>query len=1160
MTPAAPALARTGEPIPGYRLRQRIGAGGYGEVWAVDAPGGLVKAIKFVYGQMDEARAAREFKSLNLIKGVRHPFLLSLERIEVVDGQLLIVCELADASLKDLFEQSLKCGKAGIPRGELLDHLRDAADALDYMNSQHSLQHLDVKPENLLLVGGRIKVADFGLVKDVQDASASLMGGLTPIYAPPEVFDARPSRRSDQYSLAIVYQEMLTGVLPFPGKTAAQLATQHLSARPKLEALPAADKPVIERALSKDPQQRFGSCREMVETLLHNHSAELPVLAQVSYEHGNHGLQATAMIEEPSPEPLMTCKAGASAPEQAMLRRLESAEQATAYAAQGRYEVAEKAAQEAVSTGSSEERPPLASLVDLPPPAFEPTSSGCRRTLFVGIGGLAGKSLQQLRRKLVDRCGAEQRRNMHFLSLDTDSRELLESTQGAEGEALALPLRKSADYRNDSQKYLDWLSRRWLFNIPRSQQTEGIRPFGRLAFVDHAEEILQRLREAISHLKSADNSLDKSIPPRVVLVGSSSGGAASGMVLDVTYAIRQLMDEQAPNGSLDLLLLHGTGRQPAAQELAAVNSFALLTELNHCLRSGGSFPGDFSCGLKSRAASKRTLENLYMVHLGQDLGSGDFHAACDRVAEYLFLDAATPVGNYLTACRNTEPSEKRPDVTLRTFGLCQIGFSESTVNRGVESLCRETSLRWYGEPKLRQGPSLVSRLADIAQAAPVCPVTAKHVELESLVSGQAKTLGLELDQVVHRLYLLAQEDLGGAPNVVFQRIIQEAPQNARKLPPVDQWFSGSARFFGALGADLESSSVSPLHSVLAARQAQIAAPLGPQLRDWLLAMPEDPAVRIYGGQWCAKWFRAHLKNLAEKAREMRIQIGLQLSNIEQKLALAAKSVAKNKDAESSPEAQFLLHCQLRLYQLAAHVTMQFAQNLASYVSQAHDQLHDLGRDVKHLADQFAISEQSSADAVELAALTQLRRDEEASALTLDKHFQENVFSAAGFRAVLLGGEQRRRLLLQLRHEARQVVLNSLRQVNLSTLVHELGKTDASGTSKLRNEIDAAQPWLQRAGGERRLMYVSGPGSSRDSGPPSTPETISSLVGYARFQELPAIVSTDVSQIVFCYEIGNVPLVHAAAKLIDNRPSYAEAASRLHARTDISWQELSVGPE
>src|SRR5438045_2384758 len=184
----------------------------------------------------------------------------------------MIVTKLADYSLKDQFDEYRKKDITGIPREDLLQFMRDTADALDYMSGQHSLQHLDVKPENLLLVGGRVKVADFGLVKDIHDAAASMMGGLTPIYAPPEVFEGRPSRRSDQYSLAIVYQEMLTGVLPFPGRTAAQLAAQHLNAKPGLDPLPDNDQPVIGRALSKKPAERFGSCRELVATLVeHGH-------------------------------------------------------------------------------------------------------------------------------------------------------------------------------------------------------------------------------------------------------------------------------------------------------------------------------------------------------------------------------------------------------------------------------------------------------------------------------------------------------------------------------------------------------------------------------------------------------------------------------------------------------------------------------------------------------------------------------------------------------------------------------------------------------------------------------------------------------------------------------------------------------------------------
>ncbi len=176
------------EPLPGYRLLEHIGSGGFGEVWRAEAPGGLTKAIKFVFGQVHERRASNELRALDRVRGVRHPFLLSLERIETIDGRLVVVTELADGSLKDRFEACRREGLSGIPRDELLGYFRDAADALDFMIDSHALQHLDIKPENLLLLASHVKVADFGLVKDLRQSEASLVGGMTPLYAAPEVF------------------------------------------------------------------------------------------------------------------------------------------------------------------------------------------------------------------------------------------------------------------------------------------------------------------------------------------------------------------------------------------------------------------------------------------------------------------------------------------------------------------------------------------------------------------------------------------------------------------------------------------------------------------------------------------------------------------------------------------------------------------------------------------------------------------------------------------------------------------------------------------------------------------------------------------------------------------------------------------------------------
>jgi serine/threonine protein kinase len=267
------------EPVPGYRLLAPLGSGGFGEVWKCEAPGGLHKAVKFVKGG-DEARgpAAQELAALQRVKTIRHPFILSLDRVEVVGPTLLIVMELADRSLRDVHADYQALGQPGVPRDELLAYLLEAAEALDWMNFEHGLQHLDIKPHNLFVVSNHLKVADFGLVDRLREGDAGTIswrpGAMTPLYAPPELLGGGPSRQSDQYSLAIVYQQLLTGKLPFAAASPHQVMKMHLTAAPDLTPLPEEDRPAVARALAKAPEQRYPSCMDFVQALLCGESAQ----------------------------------------------------------------------------------------------------------------------------------------------------------------------------------------------------------------------------------------------------------------------------------------------------------------------------------------------------------------------------------------------------------------------------------------------------------------------------------------------------------------------------------------------------------------------------------------------------------------------------------------------------------------------------------------------------------------------------------------------------------------------------------------------------------------------------------------------------------------------------------------------------------------------
>jgi serine/threonine protein kinase len=264
------------EPVPGYRLVKLLGQGGFGEVWKCLGPGNAARTIKIVrfshsLDDVDSPPNEREQAAIERIRDIRHPQLISVERVERVDGELFVVAELADRSLSGEFERQRGRGRRGIPEAVLLPYLLEAAEVLDALNAEHGLQHLAVTPTNLMLVDGHIKLADFGFLS--APAGATLDGdphwwrGCSLKYAPPELLGGAVSPSSDQYSLAIVYQEMISGNVPFEGEGFHDALMKRLTWAPNLHGLPDSDWPVVARALSADPARRFPSCVEFILAL-----------------------------------------------------------------------------------------------------------------------------------------------------------------------------------------------------------------------------------------------------------------------------------------------------------------------------------------------------------------------------------------------------------------------------------------------------------------------------------------------------------------------------------------------------------------------------------------------------------------------------------------------------------------------------------------------------------------------------------------------------------------------------------------------------------------------------------------------------------------------------------------------------------------------------
>ncbi|MFM7150383.1 MAG: WD40 repeat domain-containing serine/threonine protein kinase, partial [Gemmataceae bacterium] len=233
---------------------------GFGEVWQAEGPDKKPVALKFV-GVSDKA-AKKELEVHSILREIQHPHIVRVHETWITEHAVVLAMEMAQESLQDRLRE---CPQ-GLPEDELKGYMVGIADALTMLH-QRGIQHRDVKPSNLLLVDGVVKLADFGISRQFANSRTGHTGLLTAQYSPPEFFEGSTSKHSDQYGLAVSFCQLRGGRLPFQGSIA-QIIAGHLSKKPDLSMLPERERSAVAIALEKNPEQRWPSCSAFMDAIL----------------------------------------------------------------------------------------------------------------------------------------------------------------------------------------------------------------------------------------------------------------------------------------------------------------------------------------------------------------------------------------------------------------------------------------------------------------------------------------------------------------------------------------------------------------------------------------------------------------------------------------------------------------------------------------------------------------------------------------------------------------------------------------------------------------------------------------------------------------------------------------------------------------------------
>jgi polar amino acid transport system substrate-binding protein len=261
----------SGKTLGQYQILEPIGSGGMAHIYRAYQPSVKREVVVKVLSPAlrDHPSFVKRFtQEVDVIAHLQHPHIIPVYDFgQHEDDFYIVMAYMRGGTLAERIDQS----KDGLPGGEIIRLLDLIADGLDYAHAKNII-HRDLKPNNILMdERDNPYIADFGLAKPTEgkiELTNTMMTGTAAYMAPEIARYGKSTRRADIYALGVILFEMLTGHLPYQGDTPYNLLSAHIHQPiPKLHDfrpdLPEAMQSVIDKAIAKEPEDRYATAKEM---------------------------------------------------------------------------------------------------------------------------------------------------------------------------------------------------------------------------------------------------------------------------------------------------------------------------------------------------------------------------------------------------------------------------------------------------------------------------------------------------------------------------------------------------------------------------------------------------------------------------------------------------------------------------------------------------------------------------------------------------------------------------------------------------------------------------------------------------------------------------------------------------------------------------------